>query len=1257
MASIWSGNYSAPNWSGNPSVTSNTLYTIDGGVGSNPQIGIIYGNQVTLPTDYNNLTVATQLTTSSIVAKNITSQGTVNTQSITFPFSSIVTAYENILYINGIAINSGLPDQSNVSQWATYEAVADIYANHCNLLAVNGGYFSSIQTSSIKGVTATFSNIYTSSVMTSTINAVSGNFSSIAVSSIGAIVGNFSTLTVSSFNYPGLSNTSSNWSQFPAITDVNLASHSINNIAQVNANYVTTSGITINGTTQFNGHANWSGTGNTFQPYWYDFHQDVNMFTGNSGMIYPPRAFQYWEQTNQYTNAYDPITFSATTTTFFQLASAGVIYPTGYISLLANNYHHYIPLLYDDAYRGQLNIGTQGSGANANITFNYDGYEYLANVGASININADSFLTGNPVFALSRVSVLGGNTEDLATSSSLFLTGYVKVDPVYTAFCELTQHLLEVDSSDPLNPYPSQVFITRGGSTSLIYPQGARTDVAAVTFENCPHPSQMNLYSSQRLFLYGDQDVYIGYGGGTPRYGWNSGSQQIHVINATDIQGKSGSGMTVTNTNSISFTNSNSFIKNIAYLTGYTEDVSYEDNYTIQSIPVVSSLAFASSINVFGQTLSTFVYTSTVRVNHANISTLASSIKQTSNNSYNYIKGISTFLQDYSYEGYSLALSNTIQSFSSIVQPVVYPTALPNIITPTQTLTPVDMKYAISSITNVYQYSTITQINDYNVTLSSPSAYYPLNSSICYNQGFSNILNSEFADSLYLVGGWSNSQGFIDVYNQGDIPIYFLSQYPNEGALVSPNTNSRVTFQGVGYDPPIEVAPITPTGLSSFSVSSLYVNNTYFTQTPDTTILEIDRGGYDTDNNPITGLGTLVINANVALSNISVTDLNVDYISAYCNADVSVLCNVQMNYNSIENVNGIAVDYLINNSNTYIQFPGGLIDMANGAIQNVGTIGVDFINPNANAQIDFNNNIITGVDQIYLNTISLYNTDGRGAILVTNNLAMNNNYISGVNGIYVDEIYPNNTGIVSIPGTISNVDIIYLDSTWYSIPDTSDFYNVRMSSYPGSSFSAPFYLSYATTPSDASAFNYTPVAADWSLFPATNTVDMSNQRIENATSIAFTYGSQITETNYGANYLSINNQTLIQCNVVIQNDYGNPTLKFDSGKIAYIDFQSNFHISCNVSMMNNSISNVANFGVSTINNRAVPIHNWGKATANTTVTLSNFYTGSNTYAITATYTNAITNTFIPPFSCNASTSNFYLGGTGTQQIYWVAVGT
>ena len=1222
----WNGNNYSPLWYGLPqsiTTTSNSLYIVEGGDGSNPQIGIIDGNEIYMASNYDFLTVnsllannigalsnliANTIIASNIYVDNLTAVETINALStiatplLQFPYGTNVTGYLSTLYVNGVPLGAPIPNESNVDQWATFEAVTDINAANHNILNANQTTTQILQVNrmnALNGVGIDFNaynisniqytvteNLQTNHISSKNANSISfnsntltniavGKFSSITTNVIGADIGYFSTLYVSSFG-GGASNIASNWAFYPALANVNvngknvnnvatLGSQSINNSGNINTNDAHTNALTVNGTTQLNGQTYHSGgiqiggTGNLLQPYWYNFVEDANIFTANNHTIYPPTNNQYFANSHRGINCLDiESVFSglAFEAAYEDMNVSGWVIPTGNINHIARGYTLLFPYIPNPlnpfdyktgSFRGYATIGAGGSGCTATIGFNQDVLtSKLPWQGGLIQINADSHLL-NTLTGAGRVSITSGVGQNYQSFTNEMSAGSLGIDPIFNHVCSFLQ-----DASYFGNLGGGVTTNTvRAGFPSYYAGRNDMAVIAPVRGTLLETQTEMNIYSTHNMWLYTEGDLWVGYGQAIPRYGTNL-TQRVHLAQVTDITGAidaSNSGLNMVNVNSIQGYSSNSFIANIKYLVGVSEGLDYPNEFQIQNIPVVSTLTY---------------YPIT-----------------TSNTQY-----------------FSTAFYSSLSTLSSI-------------------------PYTVSTI-NVSSFiaSNFSFVSTQRVNLRNASSFT------------SNISDIPFNKYNYLYG--------------------------MSTILSSFTTN----LTGNAYN----------------VIKNLATSN-------------ILAGNIITSN---------ITTSNFTTSNVRANHIYTDYLSPNSNANISVTSDLQMNYNSLDNINTVTTDYLAATTNPEIVVDSSL-QLNYNNIENVQTVFTDYIQ---NAENDL--------------------------IIANSRIDMNYNWLTGAELITADIITPVTTDHIDFSQTIlSNINYVYTNGIWMGDPNTDQFEEVRFASYPSSSLTPPFYVSYATADNSA-ANNFTPVAADWSAFAAYQDVDMSNNNINNinglttsfinvdyintnitgyvdfvggnvqginnlfASSVSSTYGNfdsisaftvygsinvyspmimngvyitglayiqfqggnAIAETNYGgSNYLILANDTIVSSNLIILDGVNNPTLIFDSGKKGYIDFYSDFTFSSNINMSNNSISNVYNLATTRINNVVVPIQQYGKSTVGSTITLSPSYTNSTSYAINLTYTGSYTSNYLPLYSSNVAAGSFTIQGTAGKSVYWTTIGT
>jgi hypothetical protein len=777
-----------PLWSGYPTQKpqSNILYT---DLSDNVwYIGVQNGNEIPLPTYYPTMSINSLDTAVTTASYRLQSPALLMNDTT-------LTAYGGNLYANGNLIG-GITSNSNVSQWANYVAINNINANAHNVFNVSNLSSLTVTTGSLSAPLAALSNLTVSSIAgrsatfsTLTVSSIAGriaNFSTLAVSSLQSRTASISSLTVSSINGYAFSNfvkpdNTSNWSRFPALTDVNMNSKNIASANNVNTQSLNTNFAEIyqghigQGGLSLDGNIYMNGTGNTFEPYWYNTWLNANITTADANTMYPPTNSQYFKDWFIGTNCFDIESFGAFTTTKLHSYTAGLIVPTGYIDMRAHNYRS-LPVLPPRElkdYRGQVYIGTEGWGAQTYIGINYDNYETLYNMGGSIILNADSVLT-NPVGGQSRITVQSARNQILGTLQTEMYAGYAGIDPAYTYFAGFEQWFMNSEG------IPAQFLRTRGGVT--VPPAGARTDITAECPSDTSVPSQMYIYSSQKANIYTDGDLFIGYGDSTPPYGFNSDQQKVHVINAADIQGRTDTGLDITNTNSVQGLGFSSFITNIHYLVGYspvdlsggdlsgvpvyetvtTDPVQHVEFYT-SNVPLYydASGVEISGVDLSGavfSTLSSFTFSNTyfttsyVR-NNLDISSIRSA---PTISRWNEILGISTILSSFILN-IDLATVSSIKSVSlnaSTIRAYNYISA------PTLNVSSITGNYAsISSIKsvslNASTISAYTYLSSPTLNVSSITGNYASNVSTQLGNITSRLSNlSSFVPTIQPASNW-----------------------------------------------------------------------------------------------------------------------------------------------------------------------------------------------------------------------------------------------------------------------------------------------------------------------------------------------------------------------------------------------------------------------------------------------------------------------------------------------------------------------
>jgi len=293
----------------------------------------------------------------------------------------------------------------------------------------------------------------------------------------------------------------------------------------------------------------------------------------------------------------------------------------------------------------------------------------------------------------------------------------------------------------------------------------------------------------------------------------------------------------------------------------------------------------------------------------------------------------------------------------------------------------------------------------------------------------------------------------------------------------------------------------------------------------------------------------------------------------------------------------------------------------------------------------------------YLTLSNDFNTINLNAnIFLGGDINLNYNNILNVNGLTLDNIYANtgtdvyfNNNVNFNNYGIDNCQAIRVDYIYANLNGTPVFPDGLQVDTIGA------YVTGITT------FN---TGIDM------NTNSISNINNINPITIYFPNGSIINETNIGgSNYLQLSNQTVVQSNLIIVGGSSDPILYFNSGKTGSIDYYTDFKFSDNINLNSNTLYNVnaissisistgtlhtSSLTVSTINNSAFPLIQFGSGTDNNTITLPKGY-GNTNYQILLTQRGA--SAIIPLYSSNITTSNFYVGGSvGSYQFSWMTMG-
>jgi hypothetical protein len=156
-------------------------------------------------------------------------------------------------------------------------------------------------------------------------------------------------------------------------------------------------------------------------------------------------------------------------------------------------------------------------------------------------------------------------------------------------------------------------------------------------------------YSSQRASIWTDGDLYVGYGGASPPYGFNSPQQKVHIINTADIQGRPDTGVDIINTNSVPGSGYEFFYSKHSLPRRIRRNSSTTYSYEKIIFDPEPTTEFYRSNVYIGSTLSTMTfsnvyYTSSITRNNLNVSSIKTLPVESQ---YNEILGISTILSSF----------------------------------------------------------------------------------------------------------------------------------------------------------------------------------------------------------------------------------------------------------------------------------------------------------------------------------------------------------------------------------------------------------------------------------------------------------------------------------------------------------------------------------------------------------------------------------------------------------------------------------
>ncbi len=704
----WNQNIGIANWQNRTNQGSaNKLALSPNNDTGSYNLSLVGGNSVILPTTYSNLTLSSITLTDSGVPSGydtlyayggelfFNGLNVISTISTSVLDWAVYPAVDDIKvqnrnirdvnFISSILVNtdylnfiSSIGRRSVVStingNTAFFSSLSNnqrIFSDRLWVNSISSGSISTLRlraddflTSSFRGNSGSLSTLNTqliSSVNGNIFNlsSLKGNISSLAVSSLtGSYANGVSTSlgTLSNFSTTFNPTAYSNWSLYPAVSDVNANNYSINNIYNLGANTVNAGGIT-------------AISGVSFNDVTKTFYMNNKIQTGDTATYNVPNAMtQYFSNVTLGTNTFDIYSifnsFCFTTTTI-NLRTIGILIPTGLIEMNTANYRATTPSInfpfYTTLdYRGSAYLGTSGFGAGSYVRMNYDGItSKIPNTAALVEINADTaYNTNGGLLGPSRITTTGGVNQNLGTFSNQLYAGYAQILAPYgfATVCAIDQ-------------WAPAGFVGGGIQTSRVNGGGlgSRNDMTAEGTAN-GYGTEMNIYSYNVSYVYTNGDLYLGYGGSVPRYGSNT-SQRTHLYNAQDIVGYTddGIGLNAVNVNSVQGYTSNSYIKNFRYLIGYDENFAYGNLFLPVPLPGDKP---ESTITYFGSTMSndyystfngtlystfylstmtfsTVNYFSSILTNERNISSLNSTIGQWGNIGFNYLQGISTILSSF----------------------------------------------------------------------------------------------------------------------------------------------------------------------------------------------------------------------------------------------------------------------------------------------------------------------------------------------------------------------------------------------------------------------------------------------------------------------------------------------------------------------------------------------------------------------------------------------------------------------------------
>ena len=314
----------------------------------------------------------------------------------------------------------------------------------------------------------------------------------------------------------------SRWAEYPAIQDVNMSNHSINNVGNMNL------------------HGYLRVEGNTFPPYWNQIKLDGNITTANQTTNSPPTGKQYFGGYDVYNTSFDLesiLNNFAFQNAHLQLKTGGTILPTGSVVLESKGYNLKVPTpegTLSGDYRGYMYLGTNGSGAEAFIRFNGDTVtSIIPDQGALIEINADSVI-GVTTLAPSRVRTTAGKIDNLGTYEAQMTAGTKLTIPYpnYRATCVIKEYAYGgiLPIPEPLSGIGGQTDIVVSTDNNL-NPGGETFGHAIINIEAIRNKYVNTNHYSADINIRAMDHIYIS----TPYTSMNLGALEFTNENGTVI--------------------------------------------------------------------------------------------------------------------------------------------------------------------------------------------------------------------------------------------------------------------------------------------------------------------------------------------------------------------------------------------------------------------------------------------------------------------------------------------------------------------------------------------------------------------------------------------------------------------------------------------------------------------------------------------------------------------------------------------------